>query len=214
LRCIFFKNGSKEDIKMKTKTNKQSLETMTYGAILTALVIILQLLGSFIKFGPFSVTLVLVPIVMGAALCGKYMGAWLGLVFGGTVLLSGDAALFMAFDVPGAIITVLVKGIACGLIARLIYQIAAKKNLTLGVILAAIACPLVNTGVFILGCHVFFMKDLPAIADTIGVAFAGNAAFIFLVLVGANFLFEMGANLILGPVLVRLIQVGKKIKKS
>lgn len=201
---------------MNTKTNKNklSVETLTYGAILTALVIVLQLLGSFIKFGPFSVSLVLVPIVIGAALCGKWMGAWLGFVFGMTVLFSGDAALFMAFDIPGAIITVLVKGIACGLVSGLVYQLVAKKNQTLGVILAAVTCPIMNTGVFVLGCWIFFLKDLPAIADVIGVAFTGNFAFVFLVLVGANFLFELGANLILGPVITRLIQIAKKIKKS
>ena len=199
---------------MQTKTRKLSVETLTYGAILTALVIVLQLLGSFIKFGPFSITLVLVPIVIGAALCGKYMGAWLGFVFGMTVLFSGDAALFMAFHVPGAIITVLVKGILCGLLSGLVYQLVAKKNLTLGVVLAAVTCPVVNTGVFVLGCWVFFIRDLPAIADAINVAFTGSMGFIFLVLVGANFLFELGANLVLGPVVTRLIQVGKKIKRS
>ena len=52
---------------------------------------ILQLLGSFIKIGPVSISLVLIPIVIGAAVYGLKTGAWLGLVFGIVVLLAGAA---------------------------------------------------------------------------------------------------------------------------
>ena len=66
-------------------------------ALFTALVVILKLLGSFIRFGPFSISLVTLPIVVGAVLYGAWGGVWLGLVFGVTVLLSGDAATYDAF---------------------------------------------------------------------------------------------------------------------
>ena len=51
---------------------KQTITTRTITgvAIFTAIVIVLQLLGSFIRFGPFSISLVLIPIVVGAALYG------------------------------------------------------------------------------------------------------------------------------------------------
>lgn len=84
------------------------------GGHLAAIAAVLQLVGSAIRFGPFSVSLVLIPIVLGAALYGWGMGCWLGLVFGAVVLLSGDAGLFLAADPGGAIVTVLSKGIACG----------------------------------------------------------------------------------------------------
>ena len=61
-------------------------------ALFTALIVILQLLGSFIRFGPVSVSLVALPIVVGAAVYGGAAGLWLGFVFGMVVLLSGDAA--------------------------------------------------------------------------------------------------------------------------
>ena len=54
--------------------------------LFTAIVIVLQLMGSFIKFGTFSISLVLVPVVIGAALYGAGAGAWLGFVFGGPSL--------------------------------------------------------------------------------------------------------------------------------
>ena len=63
--------------------------------LFTAIIVVLQLLAATIKFGPFSITLVLAPIVIGAALYGIGAGAWLGLVFGVSVLISGDAAAFM-----------------------------------------------------------------------------------------------------------------------
>ena len=88
----------------------------------------LQLLGSFIRFGPVSVSLVALPIVIGAAVYGSAAGLWLGFVFGMVVLLSGDAAAFFAFSVPGTLLTVLVKGIACGGLAGLVYAWLAQKK--------------------------------------------------------------------------------------
>ena len=54
-------------MKNKGKINTQKL---VITAILTALVIVLQFMGSFIRFGMFSISLVLIPIVIGSALCG------------------------------------------------------------------------------------------------------------------------------------------------
>jgi thiamine transporter ThiT len=65
---------------------KEQTRILALGAVFTALVIILQLMGSFIRFGPFAISLVLVPIVIGAATCGYKIGAWLGFIFGVVVL--------------------------------------------------------------------------------------------------------------------------------
>ena len=142
---------------MKQQTKRISTQTLTFGAILTALVVILQFLAIFLRgFLPFALSLVLVPVVIGAAKCGPYMGAWLGLVFGVVVLLSGDAASFYAINPFGTVLTVLVKGFACGLAAGLVYRLLVKKNNTVAVYTAAVVCPLVNTGVFSPRvCHLF-----------------------------------------------------------
>ena len=191
------------------KTRKISTQTLALGAMLTALVIVLQLLGSFIRFGMFSISLVLIPIVVGAAMCGPAISAWLGLVFGIAVLLSGDAAAFLAVAVPGTILTVLAKGVLCGLAAGFTYQWLSKKNIYLGVFAAAIVCPLVNTGVFLLGCLVFFLPTITAWAG-------GNDQtlwqYILFGLVGGNFLFELGFNLVLSPIIVRLLRISKRLR--
>lgn len=173
--------------------------------LLTAIVVVLQLFGSFIRFGPFSISLVLIPIAVGAALYGKWSGAWLGLAFGIAVLISGDAGAFLAVNAVGTIITVLLKGVLAGLASGLVYSLIEKKNDIAAVITSAIVCPVVNTGVFLIGCCLFFF-------DTIKEWAAGTNVFEYMLvgLVGANFLFELGANIILSPTIVKLVKIGRK----
>lgn len=205
--CIISVNFGyiKGEIKMSTR-NSMSTRTLTFAAIMTALVIVLQFMGAFVKFGMFSVSLVLVPIVIGTALCGVWTGAWLGLVFGIVVLLSGDAGAFLAVDVPGTIITVLAKGIACGALAGVTYKAVSRINRYAAVVTAAVVCPVVNTGIFLLGCLAFFMPTVAGWASSLGYG-DDVARYMIFVLVGGNFLFELGFNIVLSPVIVRLIDL-------
>lgn len=99
----------------------------------------------------------------------------------------------------------------CGLLAGLVYRLFAQKNVYVGVFLAAIVCPLVNTGVFLLGCRLFFRDTL--IAWAAASPFGNNMlAYVFGGLVGFNFLFELGANIILSPIVVKLLNIAQKIK--
>lgn len=192
-----------------TNKRQQQTQKLVLGAIMTGLVIILQLVGSFTTFfGPFSTAVALIPIVLGAAMCGTAVGAWLGFIFGMVVIISGGAALFFAFDVPGTIITVLFKGILCGLAAGLIYNIVSKFNKYLAVLAAAIICPLVNTGVFLLGCYVFFMDNANEIASTLGFNISGMA--VFWALAMGNFALEIISNAVLSPVIVRVLKFKNK----
>ena len=106
---------------MQNSLSMSKAQRLTLLGLMTALVVVLQLLGSFIRFGPFAVSLVLIPIVVGAALDGPLAGGWLGFVFGVVVLFT-DAAGFLAISIPGTVLTVLVKGIAAGLVAGLVYR--------------------------------------------------------------------------------------------
>lgn len=193
-----------------TETQKNRLETkkMVLGAILTALVIILQMMGAFVRFGPFSISLVLLPIVIGAATCGVGVGAWLGFVFGIIVLASGDAAAFLAVNAAGTVITVILKGTLCGLLSAVTYKAIENKNRYVAVAAAAVICPVVNTGIFLIGCFLFFMETIASWAS----AFSAGGSIIYYIvfsLVGGNFLFELGSNIILSPVIVRLLNIKK-----
>lgn len=172
--------------------------------LLTAIVVVLQFVSMALRFSAFSITLNLVPIIVGAALYGRGVGAWLGFVFGLSVLLTGDAAGFLAINIPGTIVTVLLKGILAGLCAGVVYRLLAKKNATAAVLAASITAPVVNTGIFVLGCLVFFMDYVNSLA-------AGSNAFLFILtaFVGGNFFVELGVNLVLNPAILRIIRLGK-----
>ena len=176
--------------------------------LFTAIVMVLQFLGVGIRFGVFSISLVLIPIVVGSALYGFKSGAWLGFAFGAAVLLSGDAAAFLAVDPLATVLVVLVKGAACGFAAGLIYRVLSKINSSFAVVTAAVVCPVVNTGVFLLGCRLFFLETVAEWGAAMG--YENVAAYMFMGLAGVNFVIEMAVNILLAPVIVRLIRIGKK----
>jgi len=200
------RGDSRKELNMENK--RIETRTLTGLALFTAIVIVLQLLGAFVRFGPFSISLVLIPIVVGAALYGPWAGAWLGFVFGVVVLLSGDAAPFLAVSIPGTILTVILKGTLSGFCAGLVYRLFAKKFELPAVICAAITAPVVNTGLFLIGCLIFFMPTISGWAQ--GMGFEDVGKYMIFGLVGGNFLFELLINIVLSPVIVRLIKLGKK----
>lgn len=181
---------------------------LTVLGLLTGLVIVLQFVGLALRpTGFFNITLCLVPIIVGAALYGVKAGAWLGFVFGVMVTLT-DAALFLAVNIPATIIVCILKSTLAGLAAGAVFKLLEKKNIYAATFTAGVVCPVVNTGVFTLGCFAFFM---PTIAE-LGVAqgYDNAVAFLFLVMIGVNFLIEFAVNLVLGAAIVVIIKLGKK----
>jgi len=189
---------------------KKSVQTVVGLAVLTAIVIVLQMFAGAVKFGTFQISLVLIPIVVGAALYGCLGGAWLGLVFGAVVLLNGDAAAFLAIDAPGTIITVLLKGMGAGLVSGLVYSALKKVNETLACFVAAIVAPIVNTGIFIIGCRLFFFDTLTTWGQ--GSGFGSTWKFIIIGMIGVNFLIELAVNTVFASTIARLIKLAKKEK--
>lgn len=173
-------------------------------ALFTAIVAALQMMGIAIRFGTFAVSMVGVPVILGGALIGPFAGAWLGLVFGVTVLISGDAALFFAWNPAATVIIVLLKGTLAGLAAGGLYRLLEKKSGVLAALAAAVAYPVVNTGVFFLGCMLFFLDDCIQFAAGLGISGSGPVI-IMIVFIGFNFFFELGLDLILCPAVVRII---------
>lgn len=203
------------------KNNKTRL--MVEMGVLTAIVVVLEVFARSIKFGAFSITLVLAPIVIGAALAGWKGGAWLGLVFGFMVLVTGDAALFWAINIPATILVCLLKGILAGAAAGAVYSLICRAhradealpqeqqkkpggwNQLFAVICAAIVCPVVNTGVFLIGCWLFFMDKIRELSAASGYENAGM--FLLFGIVGLNFLVELGINLALSTSIDRILNI-------
>lgn len=185
----------------------QKTKTIVGIGLLTAIIIVLQLVASTVRLGIFNITLVLTPLIVGAALYGWYAGAWLGFVFGMVVLFT-DTAVFMAISVPGTIITVLAKGILAGVVAALVYLALQKKNRYLAIVVAAIATPITNTGIFLVGCRLFFFDTIKGWASASG--FENVGAYLIFGLVGMNFIVEMIINLLLSTATLRIVNIGKK----
>ena len=86
--------------------NRENIHKLVYLAILTACVIALQCMASFVFPGAISINLSLVPIAIGAAVCGRFAGGWLGLVCGFIVLIDpttaglSDSSLAMTYEKP------------------------------------------------------------------------------------------------------------------
>ena len=192
--------------------NQRSMKTrkLVLLALLTAMVAVLAYLGGFIKIGGLaSISLTLIPVVVGAILYGPYAGAWLGGVAGAMFFATPDAAFWLGLSIPGTIITVMVKGVLSGLCAGLAYKLLARLNRYVAVVVSAIVCPVVNTGIFLLGMVCFF-------SDVIAEKWAGGAnIFLFLVgLIWINFIIEVGINIVLSPAIVRIVDAVKKKSKK
>lgn len=181
----------------------QKIKKMVGIALLMAVVVVLQLLGSFVKLGPVEVSLVLLPIVIGAAVYGPVAGAVLGATFGAVVLAQPGTVFFYDMSVFGTVIIVMTKGALSGLLAGLTYKALAAKAPVLAVILCAIVCPVVNTAIFFLGCMTFFYEGLSAYSPNV-------ALYVITAFIGLNFVAEFLINVLCCPVIMRLLHVLKK----
>lgn len=179
-------------------------------ALLTAIIIVLQVVASFVKFGPFSITLALAPIIIGAALYGASAGAWLGGVFGVVVFIAcvagwdvGGNILFTANPFLTCVLCI-VKGALAGLVAGVAFRAIEGRSPMAASITAGILCPVVNTGIFCIGLTLFFHDTL--------VAWAGGTDLVYYIifgLTGVNFLLELAINLVLSTVIVRVVGARK-----
>ena len=196
----------------RTQTHRKILNMVQF-AVLAALVIVLQLLGSFIRIGPTSISLVLLPIVLGGMLLGPVGGGGLGLIFGVMTLMAGvlgtdpfTTLLFQEQPIATALICI-GKGTLAGVCGGLVYRLVSRWNVWPALFASAAVVPMVNTGLFILG-------GLLLVKDTLTANFVadGSTLVYFLVIgcAGWNFIFEFLLNVLVAPALHRLLHVFKK----
>ena len=201
----------------QNETNSlRKTKTLVGMAIFTAIVVVLQLIASFVKFGFFTPSLVLIPIVIGTAIYGIKAGAWLGFVFGVVVLIAcitgADGGGYLMWGVNPAVTALICvgKGVACGALAGLTYQLLHHKNQILATVAAAVVCPVVNTGLFCLGAVAVFKPLLlewaAGWAAQNGMEAVSLVTYVFLGLIGINFLVELLINVVLSPVVVRILK--------
>ena len=191
---------------------------MSMYAILTAVVIAIQIVCTFIKFGPFSITLALTPIIVGAAIYGWKCGAFLGFIFSAVVYITGlmgyDGGFInamMEYSAIGTTILCLLKGTAAGAAAGIVYKSIDKNSPTAAAYTASVATPIVNTAIFALGIITIFYGFLSSFAtgdqSPLGV--------LFLSWIGINFCVELIVNVALATVITRVVDYyNRKLKKQ
>lgn len=194
---------------------KFNVEKFVGIAMLAAIVVVLQFVGNFIKFGNVSISLVLLPIVVGAVLYGPSAGAILGAVFGAVIIagyISGNVDFLWLANPWATAIVCILKGASAGFVSgyvfKLFSKIKSKTGRVVGSYLASIACPVVNTGIFLIAMFTIFKPQLVEIAGGTGVVH-----FAFVVLAGLNFLIEVAVNVLLAPAIVGITNAIKGSRK-
>ena len=208
---------------MRTQmTRKQKTLQMVQMTMLVALVVVLQLVSAIIPpIGGVSITLTLVPVVIGAILFGIKGGTVLGFFFGLIVLINcitgldvGGNILWNANPIFTAIIC-FVKGIAAGVVPAWVYSLLTDKKADMSApkkyfsaLVAALLAPTVNTTLFVCGMFLFFTDTLYAWAGSSDIG-----TYIIFALAGLNFLVEFIINIVLTPAIVRIVEiVQRKLK--
>ena len=220
------RNAAREDgtvgrtaptLRDRRRKQKQQILYLVQLALLTAVIMALHFSGVAIPAFGTKISLVLIPIALGAMLLGPAAGAILGFIYGMTVFVTlgvmhMDPFTGFLFDntpVMAALICT-VKTTAAGLVAGWVYRALSKKSVWLAVFVAAALVPTVNTGVFVLGCFLIYSTISEFAAG------AGYSAvyFILIVCAGINYLLELGINLIFSPALERLVRLlSKKLRR-
>ena len=193
----------------KDKISNKTFRLVGLG-ILTAIIIVLQIVTTFFPTKPFAITLALIPIIIGAAFYGAGAGAYLGGVFSVVVILM---CVFGA-DVGGAmiwnaspflcILVCMLKGVGAGFFAGIVYRALSKKSSVFGAVAAGIVSPVANTGIFLAGLFLFFKPVLEEWAGGTDIVY-----YALITMTGINFLVELGVNIIVSPVIVRVTKAVK-----
>ncbi len=190
----------------------ENIKKMVTLALLMAMIVVLQFVSSMIPpiGGAVSISLVLIPIVMGATRYGPSAGALLGLTFGVVTAINcitgSDPGGHMVFQASplGCIAVVLSKAVLAGFGAGAAYKLIAPKNAVAAMFTAAIVCPVVNTGVFLAAMALFFQDVLAQ--------WAGGGPILTYVLgtlVLCNFIPELFINIVFCPAGERILRAAK-----
>ena len=163
-------------------------------SIFAAIIIVLQIISTYVNFGGFPITLTLIPIIIAGAAYGPMMGLLMGLVFGAVVNimvilgLDPSGAVMLATHPVVTIVTCELKGALAGLFGALAYKYIRKNKI--GIVVDAIITPVVNTLILYLALILFFDTSFAAMI----------AAFMSI-----NFVIELLINILIAPGLLGLI---------
>lgn len=198
---------------MHTANKKFDTRYMVELAMMIAIILLMSFtpLG-YIRTPGLSVTLLTIPVAVGAVILGPKGGAVCGLAFGATsfyMALTGSsafAAMLLSISPVGTFITCIVARVLEGWLTGLIFAALYKKASTkkISYYIASLACPLLNT-LFFMGflCIFFYNTEyIQGIASGLGV---GNPILFVAAFVGIQGLIEAGICFVIGSIVSRAL---------
>lgn len=190
---------------------KSNTRTLTQLGILTAIIVVMAFtpLG-YIRTAGLSITLLHIPVIIGAALMGPTGGMVLGGVFGLTSFfqcfgLEAFGTTLMSLNPFATFVLCLVPRILLGLIAALLYRLFTQKAGKLAATLTGALATLCHTVMFMGLLTLFFYHTpfLTNIAQTLGVS---NVFSFILAFVGINGLLEIALAAVVSAALIPVLK--------
>lgn len=181
-------------------------------AMLTAIILLLAFtpLG-YIRTGGLEITLIVIPVAVGAVILGPVGGLVLGAVFGITSFIqcfgmSAFGSVLLSISPVKTFVTCVVTRTLMGWLTGVIYQGMKKvsHNRSLSTVVANLCCPLMNTLLF-MSCIVIFFYQTDYIQSMVSMLGATNPFLFVLGFVGINGLVEAALCFIVGSAVTRAL---------
>lgn len=191
---------------------------LTQLSVLVALLLIFGFTNiGYIKIGVIEITLNIIPVAIGAIVLGPSAGAVCGTVFGLTSFwqavsgMSPFGAMLVGVDPILTLILCLVPRVLEGWLTGLIFKGLSKrcKNNSIPCAVSGLACPLLNTLLFVGGFILLFGKT-DVFANLYGQSTATNIVSFFAWFVGLNGVVEAIAGFVIASAVSKAILTANK----
>ena len=181
-------------------------------AVMIAIIIIMAFtpLG-YLKTGGLSITLLQIPVVIGAILMGPVAGAILGLAFGLTSLaqtfgMEPFGTMLMSINPLATVTVCLVPRILMGYLSGLLFKALDKASVQkfFSCTIACLSGALINT-VFFMGLFILFFYNTEFVQSIAAALGAASPIAFIVAFVGINGVIEAVACCVVGGVLSRTL---------
>lgn len=200
------------------KKGKMSARELTTLGLLTGVLLLMSVtpLGYFHTFG-LDISLMMVPVAIGAMLMGPKAGAWLGLIFGATSFyqaVTGSSAfstMLLIYAFLLCIPTRVLMGFLTGVIFKAAQKVDKKKTVCyfVGGFFAAFLNTLFFMGVLLI-CY-WNTEFIQGINETLG---GLNPLMFVVAFVGVNGALEMPSSCIVGGIVSKAVNRALYTKKE
>ncbi len=194
---------------METIRRNKTLRMVQLALFIAIIVLMAFTPIGYIKTLGFEITLIVIPVTVGAIILGPGAGALLGGVFGITSFIqcfgmSAPGAALLAINPIGTFILCLIPRILMGWLTGICFVGLKKIDKTRGISYAvtSLVGPILNTIFFVATLIIIFYS-----ADFVN-AFKANNVYTYLVgFVGINGLVEAGISFVLGTAVSKTVDV-------